>query len=407
MSREEIQKLLGGYATGTLSDAEQRTLFEAALEDQELFDALAKEQALRDVMQDPFARGQLLDALGPASEPLAARAWRWLRQPAALATAGGLAALLIVAGLALRQAKPPAHREVLVAQAPKPPAQDIVSAPAEVFEPPPPKRKAKKLPLPTPPAIHERANIAGRLPAPAPAAPAPGLPHSEQKQTTQTDFAGRGEPTAGAGAASLTISAASALQSTEIARQLYDRPNQETLTMRTGDMAKARAKPMLRNGAASPQASNLGVRYSVLLRGPDGEYAPARLDAVFHVGDAVRLRLEPNDGGYVYLFQRNSTGGLRLASTQHVERGQTCNLPAGGPLQYDEPGRKQLLLVFSRRQQPELAALATAELEALASGARRHILQAAASSEESAYVVDARLEPAQQKVAFEITLEYR
>ena len=66
MSREEIQKLLGGYATDTLSEAERRALFEAALEDQELFDALAKEDALRDVLRDPSARQQLIAALGPA-----------------------------------------------------------------------------------------------------------------------------------------------------------------------------------------------------------------------------------------------------------------------------------------------------------------------------------------------------
>src|ERR1035438_3145904 len=97
MSREEIQKLLGGYATDTLSEAERRALFEAAIEDQELFDALAKEQALRDVLHDPSARQQLIEALGPAREPVAARAWRWLRQPAALAMAGGMAGLLILA----------------------------------------------------------------------------------------------------------------------------------------------------------------------------------------------------------------------------------------------------------------------------------------------------------------------
>ena len=48
MSREDIQKLLGGYATGTLTPEEQQALFSAALEDQELFDALAREQSLRD-----------------------------------------------------------------------------------------------------------------------------------------------------------------------------------------------------------------------------------------------------------------------------------------------------------------------------------------------------------------------
>ena len=406
MSREEIQKLLGGYATGTLSDAEQRTLFEAALEDQELFDALAKEQALRDVLQDPFTRGQLLEALGPAREPLAVRAWLWLRQPAALATAGGLATLLIVAGLALRQAKPPAHREVLVAQAPKPPAPDIISAPARVFEPPP-SRKQKKTGSPGPPMLREQSVIAGRLSATGPAEPSPSLAPPQHSPATPARAAGRANATAAPAATSLALNTTSALQSAERARELYDRSNLEALTIRTGDMPKARANQMLRKGARSPQASNLGLRYSVLRRTSNGEYATARLDAVFHVGDEVRLRLEPNDSGYIYLFQRDSAGVLRLASTQHVERGRASDLPAGGALQYDEPGRKQLLLVFSRRQQPELGALATAELDALASGARGHILQTAASREETAYVVDARLEPTEQKVAFEITLDYR
>ncbi|HVN02822.1 MAG TPA: hypothetical protein VMT86_00315, partial [Bryobacteraceae bacterium] len=63
MSRDQIQKLLGGYATGTLNEAERRELFEAALEDQELFDALAKEQALHEVLREPDARRQLIAAL--------------------------------------------------------------------------------------------------------------------------------------------------------------------------------------------------------------------------------------------------------------------------------------------------------------------------------------------------------
>ena len=44
MSPEDIKKLLGGYATGTLTTEEQQALFAAALEDQELFDSLAREQ---------------------------------------------------------------------------------------------------------------------------------------------------------------------------------------------------------------------------------------------------------------------------------------------------------------------------------------------------------------------------
>ena len=60
MNREDIQKLLGGYATGTLTPEEQQALFAAALEDQEIFDALGREQALRDLLRDPSAKAQLL-----------------------------------------------------------------------------------------------------------------------------------------------------------------------------------------------------------------------------------------------------------------------------------------------------------------------------------------------------------
>ena len=63
MTREQAEKLLGGYATGTLTDEEQSALFAAALEHQELFDALADEEALRELLADPAARRRLLNEL--------------------------------------------------------------------------------------------------------------------------------------------------------------------------------------------------------------------------------------------------------------------------------------------------------------------------------------------------------
>ena len=59
MKPEEVRQLLGGYASGTLSDAERKLLFEAAMEDQVLFDAMADEQALKDLLDDPESRGYL------------------------------------------------------------------------------------------------------------------------------------------------------------------------------------------------------------------------------------------------------------------------------------------------------------------------------------------------------------
>ena len=176
-------------------------------------------------------------------------------------------------------------------------------------------------------------------------------------------------------------------------------------------LPRARAK-MARTALAVPTATNLGVRYSLMLKGADGEYAPVRLDTEFRhtdlqPGDAVRLRLEPNDSGFVYLFQRDATGVWRLAAAKRVAKAQPTLLPESGALQYEQPGRKELLVVLSPQEDPSLATLNTADLDALASSASADILKATVSSGESAYAVDTRLRAGQQKVAFEITLEFR
>ena len=44
MTRDEARRLMSSYATGSLSEAERRLLFEAALEDQDLFDELARDR---------------------------------------------------------------------------------------------------------------------------------------------------------------------------------------------------------------------------------------------------------------------------------------------------------------------------------------------------------------------------
>ncbi len=66
MTQEEIRKLLGGYATDSLTERERAALFEAALEDQDLFNALQNEDALRELLADPVSREQVRQALKPA-----------------------------------------------------------------------------------------------------------------------------------------------------------------------------------------------------------------------------------------------------------------------------------------------------------------------------------------------------
>lgn len=98
MKPEEIRKLLGGYATGTLTDDERNLLFSAALEDQELFDALADEEALRELLAEPRTRRALIQELeqAPVASSPPPTMWSYFA-PRQWAVAGGLAALLLIA----------------------------------------------------------------------------------------------------------------------------------------------------------------------------------------------------------------------------------------------------------------------------------------------------------------------
>lgn len=99
MNRPTAEKLLGGYATGILTDSEKQVLFAAALEHQELFDALMDEEALRELLADPEVRKRLLAVLQPLAEPKLRKFWR---RPAFIGLAASLFALVTTSLLVLR-----------------------------------------------------------------------------------------------------------------------------------------------------------------------------------------------------------------------------------------------------------------------------------------------------------------
>jgi hypothetical protein len=107
MKRDDIEKLLGAYATGTLTAEERAALYEAALADQALYDALSREEPLRELFEDPVARARLLAVLSGRPAGFAARLGARFRRPAPWAMAGGLAAAGLIAFFALTP-RPPA-----------------------------------------------------------------------------------------------------------------------------------------------------------------------------------------------------------------------------------------------------------------------------------------------------------
>ncbi len=130
MTARDPKQLLGGYATDSLGEAERNELLRAALDDQELFDALVEEEGLRELLHDPAARQEVLAVLEQPTGWERVRAW--FERPATLvdlAAIGGLAAAAVV-GLALVTLRPssdstaarptgailsPAHVEALLA----------------------------------------------------------------------------------------------------------------------------------------------------------------------------------------------------------------------------------------------------------------------------------------------------
>ncbi|SPP63221.1 hypothetical protein [Nitrospira lenta] len=97
MAEHEFEKLLGGFAADTLTPEERRQLFTAAMQDQQLFNTLADEQALKELLTDPAVRRRLLQALHNATPVPADKPGSWLdwfRRPANLALAGGLATVV-------------------------------------------------------------------------------------------------------------------------------------------------------------------------------------------------------------------------------------------------------------------------------------------------------------------------
>lgn len=357
MKREEIEKLLGGYATGTLTEEERRALFEAALSDQALFEALAGEEALKELLEDPGCRRQVEQALGERPPGLAARLAAWMRRPQAWALAGTLAATTVLAVVVIRVRQPGTEFEMAQRQAPAvatpapaapPAAAPAPSVPAATpFEPArseaarPARRsdapaKAKELPPPVladdrlrapepPPPIP--ATVAQNVAAPPPPLKAAGGPHSQMQSPPQV--AQQQGATAGAGsdkslANRLSSSEAIVVTAETAPVELEAKDEKKRQIQAFGMVAK--------QGRVSP----LEVRYRILAKGDNGKFAEQDSKAPLAPDAQVRVSLTTNQAGYLYV---NNSHGVLFA---------TQAAPGVSYLVDPQPGDRVLNVVLSR-----------------------------------------------------------
>ena len=437
MSRDDVQKLLGGYATGTLTEDEQQALFAAALEDQEIFDALAKEQSLRDLLRDPAAKGAVLAALDSRGRGM----WAWARRPwvAGLAMAG-LAAVGVGLWWELRK---PAESPVIVAlnqppvaapapgPAAAPPAVDKVEATApsrsrlaselradqgragqaregqaaagQLQRQEQTADQAERRDLKAPPAApvgEEKKDIA----AVAQAKPAENL----QLQQAQNAAA---PPPAPFNSSQNSNSQVSNTQTVQV--QGFAVPAQDARALfydtqlpiqgqafaagtggaraaaaeRTASPAKQKVAAPKVEQAAVLSAAHLGIKCSIL-RGD----AEVDLATPLSVGESVKLRITPNADGFLYVME-----GGAIAASGPARRMQPFETPV---LKSDAAGARQFRVVLSQ------AAISTGVAGVAGGFAKQNLVETAAEREQATYMVLDGRAPAQPFVAT-ITLTWK
>ncbi|MBI3680350.1 MAG: DUF4384 domain-containing protein [Acidobacteria bacterium] len=111
----------------------------------------------------------------------------------------------------------------------------------------------------------------------------------------------------------------------------------------------------------------LGLRYSILKRNEDRTFDEVNTDSIFRSGDKIRLRVESNEDGHLYIVMRGASGNWRVlfpspeikSGDNHVEAGQPQMIPSGnGVFSFDEKkGEEKLFLVLARNEVPDLEKL--------------------------------------------------
>lgn len=109
----------------------------------------------------------------------------------------------------------------------------------------------------------------------------------------------------------------------------------------------------------------LGLRYSVLKREPAGKFVEVDPDATFRSGDRIRLHVDTNAPGYLYVVMQGSSGNWRLlfpssdvdGGSNRIEKGAAQQIPSGDTGQFvfdQQSGTEKLFLVLSRKPEPDL-----------------------------------------------------
>ena len=318
MSREEIQKLLGGYATDTLSETERSALFEAALEDQELFNALQNEYALRELLDDAELCDQVRRALQATANPKTEFSWRrW---------AWGVALPAVVAVIV-----------ILVMYRPRAPERIQTAR----VEPPLAASAPEAAPLP---AAKKQSTTVRRLER---AASAIAPSSAAKKSSTPVGALARATPAIPEAPAPAAL----------------DQAQRAEAPLATRYVASA-ARPVIPDSVRQRFSAGFDANAS-LYQGPLVRYSLVRSGSE---GNAVRVEVSTGIAGYLALYRVDATGSLqRIYPTNDVAMQVLPNLTVQIPMEpvKVEVGEKLRLVVVPAAPPGVIGALGGAANDAV------------------------------------------
>ena len=112
-----------------------------------------------------------------------------------------------------------------------------------------------------------------------------------------------------------------------------------------------------------PTRMPLGLRYTVLKRNSAGDYTEVDPESSFQSGDRIRIQVEANTTGYLYVVTQGSSGAWKplfpaadVANGSNViHRGDSRAIPSSGQFLFDQrAGTERLFLVLARQPEADL-----------------------------------------------------
>jgi hypothetical protein len=285
---DDVRKLLGGYATGTLTEEEKQKLFDAALNDSALFEALADEQALKELLDDPAVRAQVLQATETHVFSVTALLREWFESPKSKAlVATGAVLVIAIAITTIRD-------------------QQRTRVPQMA-------RSSQPAIAPAAPSAENKAEYRTAVPSTPSTKPRAARPASSR--TTASAQVEKREAAANA-APKLEADLQAAKGESQRAEPVFVSATAAAVASSFLDQQPARSVP----------AGTGRLKYVLLKRSATGEYIPAAVNSELAANEEARLAVEATEAGTISLARDDSTS--LTTTVVEANRPATFSLPA-------------------------------------------------------------------------------